>query len=201
MRLLARASHWLAAKPWVYDRVQRLAGLDAVRRHLRPRLAETAGGTVLDVGAGTGLYLACLPPSARYIWLDNDLQKLQGFRDPLAATPRALLGDAVCLGLRDRSVDYATCTNVTHHLDDAQLSRCLDELARVVRRKLILHDAVSSPRRVSRLLWSCDRGSHPRSRETLVEACRRRFDIEDVETYSTYHEYLLLVAVPRDRGA
>ena len=194
--LLLRFSHWLAARPWVYDRVQRLAGAGVVRRRLRPRLAETGGRTVLDVGAGTGLYLSCLPPSARYIWLDNDLRKLEGFRSTPPAR-HALLGDAACLGLRDASVDFATCTNVSHHLDDGQLARCVDELARVVRGKLILHDAVTTARPISRLLWSLDRGSHPRSRDALVAAVQQRFDIEDLEQYSTWHEYLLLVAVPR----
>ena len=193
---LLRLVHWLVAKPWLYNVAQNLAGAEAVRRHLRPRLQETSGKLVLDVGAGTGLYLSCFPPSARYIWLDADPQKLAGFRGTSGAR-RALLGDATCLGLRRDAVDVAVCTNVTHHLDEKQLEHCVDELARVVRGKLILHDAVKTARPVSRLLWGLDRGSHPRSREALLAAVERRFTIEQVERYSTWHEYVLLVAVPR----
>jgi pyridine nucleotide-disulfide oxidoreductase family protein len=193
--------HWLVAKPWLYNVAQNLAGAETVRRHLRPRLQETGGKLVLDVGAGTGLYLSCFPPSARYIWLDPDPQKLDGFRAAPDGARRALLGDATCLGLRRDAVDFAVCTNVTHHLDEKQLAQCVDELARVVRGKLILHDAVKTARPVSRLLWRLDRGSHPRTRETLLAAIERRFAIEQVERYSTWHEYLLLVAVPRAHEA
>jgi pyridine nucleotide-disulfide oxidoreductase family protein len=192
-----RLVHWLVAKPWLYNVAQSLAGAETVRRHLRPRLQETSGKLVLDVGAGTGLYLSCFPSSARYIWLDPDPQKLDGFRRTPDGARRALLGDATCLGLRGDAVDFAVCTNVTHHLDEKQLAQCVDELARVVRGKLILHDALKTARPVSRLLWRLDRGSHPRSRETLLAAVERRFAIEHVERYSTWHEYVLLVAVPR----
>jgi SAM-dependent methyltransferase len=194
---LLRLVHWLVAKPWLYNVAQNLAGAETVRRHLRPRLEETGGKLVLDVGAGTGLYLSCFPASARYIWLDPDPQKLAGFHGTPNAARLALLGDATCLGLRRSAVDFAVCTNVTHHLDERQLGQCVDELARVVRGKLILHDAVKTARPVSRLLWRMDRGRHPRSREALVAAVERRFAIEHLERYATWHEYVLLVAVPR----
>jgi pyridine nucleotide-disulfide oxidoreductase family protein len=194
---LLRLVHRLVAKPWLYNVAQSLAGAETVRRHLRPRLQETSGKLVLDVGAGTGLYLSCFPPTARYIWLDPDPQKLDGFRGTPDGARRAVLGDATCLGLRRDAVDFAVCTNVTHHLDEKQLAQCVDELARVVRGKLILHDAVKTARPVSRLMWRLDRGSHPRSREALLAAVERRFAIEHVERYSTWHEYVLLVAVPR----
>jgi pyridine nucleotide-disulfide oxidoreductase family protein len=197
MNPFLRLVHWLVAKPWLYNVAQNLAGAKTVRRHLRPRLQETSGKLVLDVGAGTGMYLSCYPASARYIWLDPDPQKLAGFRGASDAARRALIGDATCLGLRRDAVDFAVCTNVTHHLDETQLAQCVDELARVVRGKLILHDAVRTARPVSRLLWRLDRGSHPRSREALLAAVERRFAIEQVEHYSTWHEYVLLVAVPR----
>jgi ubiquinone/menaquinone biosynthesis C-methylase UbiE len=195
--VLSRLAHAIAAQPAVYDTIQRLAGLDVIRQRLEPRLAETAGRTVLDVGAGTGLYLTCFPASAEYIWLDNDPQKLQGFRRWYPDKRRGFLGDAARLGLKDRSVDYATCTNVTHHLDDGQLARCVEELARVVRRKLIVQDAVMTERFSSRMLWSLDRGSYPRSGEALVAAFQDQFDIQDVERYAVLHEYVLLRAVPR----
>ena len=87
--------HDAIALPWVYDQVQRLAGADAVRRRLRVRLAEAANQTVLDLGAGTGLYKHCLPDSARYVWVDADPLKLHGFRVSYPDHRLALLGAGV----------------------------------------------------------------------------------------------------------
>ena len=70
---------------------------------------------MLDVGAGTGLYLALFPSTAKYIWLDNDREKLQGFQTRASAAVPAILGDGTRIGLHDKSVDYATCIAVTHH--------------------------------------------------------------------------------------
>jgi len=190
-------SSWLVARPWAYNLTQRLAGLDIIKRRVAPILAATAGKTVLDVGAGTALYLTVLPQAARYVWLDNDPQKLRGFQGPVIGKRRAVIGDAVNLGLRDRSVDCVLCLHLTHHLDDTELARLVDELARVVRQTLIFQDAVKTRRLASRLLWRWDRGSHPRDAESLMAALRTRFEIERAERYSTLHEYLLIVAVPR----
>jgi ubiquinone/menaquinone biosynthesis C-methylase UbiE len=110
-----------------------------------------------------------------------------------------MLGDATRLGLKDKSVDYATCTAVTHHLTDTELSAFVHELARVVRCKLILQDAVQSNGWISRLLWKYDRGSHPRSAQALIAALEIGFAIEHVEYYSIYHRYLLVVGIPRPR--
>jgi len=69
-----------SAIPRIYDAVQRFCGLGHTRRRLRPLLADTAGRVVLDVGADTDLVVPLLPPSSRYLWLDNDLDKLRGAR-------------------------------------------------------------------------------------------------------------------------
>jgi ubiquinone/menaquinone biosynthesis C-methylase UbiE len=41
------------------------------------------------------------------------------------------------IGLKDKSVDIATCIAMSHHLTDAQLSSAVREFARVCRSKLI----------------------------------------------------------------
>jgi len=183
--------------PRLYDRVQRLFGLELTRRRLRPLLADTGGRLVLDVGAGTGLAVPVLPMSARYVWLDNDPDKLRGARDTHRA-PRGILGDATRLGLRDLSIDVVLCFAMSHHLGDAQLEAMLAELARVVRERLVFLDAVvvpGSPR--SRLMWAIDRGQHPRTLPALRAALERRFTIDTIEQYTVYHRYLLCTASPR----
>jgi hypothetical protein len=61
-----------------YHKVQSLAG--AGRVYGRLNLKKTLGDVVLDIGGGTGNVLSVVPPPGKYIWLDNDPLKLQGFR-------------------------------------------------------------------------------------------------------------------------
>jgi ubiquinone/menaquinone biosynthesis C-methylase UbiE len=197
MTVIGRLANRVLRHPSVYDTIQRLAGLNAICRRLEPRLAHSGRKIVLDVGAGTGLYQTCLPDSAWYILLDRDPEKLAGFRPARRGRWSAIRGDASQLALADRSVDYALCMHLTHHLDDEELRRLVAELARVVRDRVVLQDPVTSPRLASRLLWRLDRGSHPRASEHVVAALGERFDIEDVERYSIVHDYVMLVATPR----
>ena len=183
--------------PRLYDGVQRLFGLEQTRRRLRPLLANTAGRLVLDVGAGTGLAVPVLPRSARYVWLDNDADKLRGAR-AAGGGLRGMLGDATRLGLRDLSVDVALCFAMSHHLDDAELEAMLTELARVVRERLVFLDAVLVPGSTrSRLMWAIDRGQHPRTLSALRAALERRFTISTLEEYTVYHRYLLCTGALR----
>jgi len=188
--------HSIVAIPFVYDAVQHLAGIDHIRQRLKPLFAETAGQSVLDVGAGTGLFLSVFPPSARYIWLDTDPQKLRGFQTRADRSIPAILGDGTRIGLRDKSVDYATCTAVTHHLTDSQLVELVSELARVVRKKLFFLDPLDTDAWQSALMWKYDRGSHPRTAQALTAAIEQQFTIERSESFSIYHRYLLLSANP-----
>jgi SAM-dependent methyltransferase len=187
--LAGRALASVVARPAVYDLVQRLAGIETIFRRVRPTLAGSAGALVLDVGAGTGIVEPQLPSSARYVWLDSDPQKLQGFRTKSQAP--ALLADATRIPLRDASVDWALSTAVSHHLDDAQLAQMLDELRRVSKRVFFL-DAVLSPRRTSRLLWRYDRGRYPRQASVLRRELASRFHLLEDEEFTVHHTYLLV---------
>ena len=196
MSVISEIIHSIVAKPIVYDAVQRLAGIDYLRRQLQPYIAETAGQVVLDVGAGTGLFLSAFPESTKYLWLDNDPQKLSGFRTRASSHIPAILGDATRIGLKDKSVDYATCTAVAHHLTDVQLTQLVSELARVVRKKLFLLDPLDTDAWQSAVMWKYDRGSYPRTAQTLTTAIEQQFTIEHSERYAIYHRYLFLVAKP-----
>src|SRR5437868_9654473 len=70
--------HRVVARPGVYELVQTMLGAARSREKLRRLLANVGAITVLDVGAGTGNGLRVLPAEARYLWLDNDPQKLTG---------------------------------------------------------------------------------------------------------------------------
>ena len=79
MAFLAGTVHQIVALPWMYDRVQKLVGLREIQARLAPHISRMES-MVIDVGAGTGLARPLIPPSAKYVWLDIDPQKLQGFR-------------------------------------------------------------------------------------------------------------------------
>jgi len=126
---------------------------------VRKRVAEQAvklsdAKLVLDIGGGTGAVAAMWPPSTRYVCLDIDPMKLQGF---LSRNPQgiALQADATRLPVADSSVDVVLCNSVTHHLTDDLLQRMIAEAARVLspKGKLVLTDAMErgSPRRQTHL--------------------------------------------------
>ena len=86
---------------------------------------------------------------------------------------------------------------VLHHLTNDQLPLFFQEAARVARKKLILLDAVERKTSiVSRMLWKYDRGSHPRTVETLSTAMSTSFAIEQTERFEVFHEYLICIGRP-----
>jgi ubiquinone/menaquinone biosynthesis C-methylase UbiE len=198
--MLTRLLHDLVARPWVYDLCQTAVGAKAVRRRLAAAVAPHAQSRlVIDIGGGTGAARAMWSAETKYVCLDIDPLKLQGYA---ANNPGglAVLADATDLPIRDRSVDSVVCTSVTHHLLDPQLDRMLSETARVLKPtgRLILLDALWKPRRLpGRLLWRYDRGSHPRPAAALREHIARHFTIDAWDEFAVLHAYAVLTATPK----
>jgi hypothetical protein len=86
---------------------------------------------------------------------------------------------------------------VSHHLSDDQLTQYVNEVARVTADRFVFLDAVVAEHPVSRLLWRYDRGAWPRSEQTLVAALSVGLELERVERFRVWHEYLLVVGRPR----
>ena len=191
--IVGRALSRLVAMPRVYDTVQRVAGAAESRRRLRRALDDVDGAVVLDVGGGTGTLESILPPQTQYMWLDTDVEKLEGFR--ARSTSPAILGDATQLPLADDSVDWAISSGVSHHLDDEQLDRMLDEMRRVTREGIVFLDAVAARAPVTRLMWRYDRGRNVRPARELWQRLSSRFEIVTAEEYRLLHRYILVRGV------
>jgi ubiquinone/menaquinone biosynthesis C-methylase UbiE len=198
--MLARLLHSVVARPLVYDLCQRAVGAKYVRERLAERIApQRAARMVIDIGGGTGAARAMWGEDSRYVCLDVDPLKLSGY---VAKNPGglALLADATDVPLIDGGVDAVVCTSVTHHLTDPLLDRMLAEAARVLKPagRLILLDALWVEKLwAGRLLWKYDRGSFPRTGETLREAIARHFDIDTWDEFAVWHRYALIVGRPR----
>jgi SAM-dependent methyltransferase len=182
----------------LYDAVQRAAGIERLRRRLSPVLGRLEPGTLLDVGAGTGAFYEMLPPQVTYVPLDIDPQKLERLRVKHKHLD-GVVASATELPFENGSFDYALCVNVAHHLADPDLELMLAELGRVTARKLVFVDPLRMERIVSRLLWSIDRGSYPRSHDQLLETLSAGFASQQAEVFTILHSYLLFVGAPMSR--
>jgi len=195
--MLTKLLHKFAAHPWVYDRIQTLAGNKKVLECLSYGLLPLNPRVVVDIGGGTGTVRSLLAPDCRYICLDLEMPKLEGFRSNVAGG-LAILGDATSMPIRDGCADMVICKSVTHHLTDSQLDRALDESRRILRPggHMVLFDAVWNRKRLAGLaLWKMDRGSYPRSIEELRRKFAVRFEIAHWKKMSVYHEYVFGIGV------
>jgi ubiquinone/menaquinone biosynthesis C-methylase UbiE len=166
---------------------------------LKPYLSEASGKVVLDVGGGTGVLRSIIPATATYISFDNDWQKHEVLKRESPAT-LAIQADATRMCLQNKSVDFAICIALTHHLSDEQLPLLFQELSRVVKDKLIFLDAIQSQGSLlSAILWKYDRGSYPRSAQVLEASLKQYFEIEIIEQYTIQHSYILCSARPKGR--
>ena len=116
-----------------YDRVMQVAEDDGLADQ-RARLLGDLAGTVVEVGAGTGLNLAHYPAAVdRVVACEPTPEMAEQLRARAAADPRVEVVDAPAeaLPLPDDAADHAVATLVLCTVDD--LARSTAELARVVR--------------------------------------------------------------------
>lgn len=138
LRQVAAVNRWIGA-------------VGAVRRRLRPLVAQRAGGTLVDVGTGNALHLGRLVGWARSAGGDGwrgigvDLhpdvlavakEEVRGRDD----APHLVRGDALRLPLATDSADVVMCTLTLHHFDDGTATRVLREMGRVARSLVVVND-------------------------------------------------------------
>jgi ubiquinone/menaquinone biosynthesis C-methylase UbiE len=184
--------HKIAAHPWIYDRIQSLAGQEQCVDRIARQTASLRAETVVDIGGGTGNLMRLWSTDCRYVCLDIELPKLQGFRAKVPAG-LAVLSDATHMSIATRCADAVVLVAVMHHLTDKMLDDIFQEALRVLKRdgRLIFLDPVLNRRRwMGRALWRLDRGSFPRTAQELHERLEARFKIVHWEKFAIYHEYV-----------
>jgi SAM-dependent methyltransferase len=189
--------HEVASQPLVYDCIQCVVGKKVNLNKISAHTKTMGPCTIVDVGGGTGAARNLWPAGSLYICLDIEAPKLKLFR---SKNPNgfALLSDATRMSIATESIDVVLCMCFVHHLTDEMLDQTFREALRVLRvgGRLILLDAIlKHERRFGRILWKLDRGSYPRTAETLYEKLGANFRIIHWEQYAIYHEYALGIGV------
>jgi ubiquinone/menaquinone biosynthesis C-methylase UbiE len=114
-----------------YDSRFALGLYDGVLQALRALISAKKPEAVLEVGCGTGYWLAALRPEVRgIIGLDYSLEMLRkaGARQ---CTGRLVHGDALVLPFRDVTFDLILCVNAIHHF--GQIYQFIAEVRRLLR--------------------------------------------------------------------
>lgn len=186
--------HKLVANHWAYDLSQWVAGASLNRKVFLEEFASLpATGCVLDVGGGTGLTRPLFPAGWKYFCLDPDPQKLVGVR---AKFPEdmAVQASACEIPLDSKSFDLCIMFAVSHHLTDEEFRLSLCEIERLLRPggKFMLMDAIWNPGNLrGRFLWALDRGSFPKTQQTLLNRLAAHFSIQSTRNWKVHHEYAL----------
>lgn len=116
-------------------RINRWLGGIAVYRRLVRRFGPRS---ILDIGAGTCDGLDALPDVPRRIGLDFKIDHLLYLRD--GSRVQRVVGDALFLPFRDRTVDLVTSAHFFHHFSPEDNAGILSESVRVARRGVAVND-------------------------------------------------------------
>lgn len=135
---------------------QWLGDARALRRSLLADIeqADLRKFSVLDVAAGSGELLRVAAAWARrnkrqgrFTALELNARSAKAVLEKSSAREgiNSIRGDALRLPFADGSFDYSISSLFTHHLDDVEIVRVLEELNRVARRRIFIIDLHRHP--------------------------------------------------------
>lgn len=167
MLITALAKNWDDHVVHAED-VARTDGFRDLRCRIVALARPTADDVVVDVGAGTGLLSLELAQRVQRVWSIDISQQMGDYLRVKAASAglrnvETALASAVSLPLIDGSADLVVSNYCFHHLSDADKSRALSEIWRVLRPggRVVLGDMMFRVGMVA-----------PRNRRILVQKVR-----------------------------
>lgn len=115
-----------------YD-VDKLGG---ITKALNELIARYKTNNILEVGCGTGRWLADLNlPNTLTIGLDRSRNMITEARQNKISIP-FVNGDAICIPVKDSSFDFVYCVNAIHHFGNTRLF--ISEANRILKKNGIL---------------------------------------------------------------
>lgn len=134
--------------------------------------ADMRSGTVLEIGTGRGHMAAALAQKGfRLTSIDLDRKQQRAARVYLRSCGCSLavkmkVMDAEKVRFRDRSFDTVISANFLHHARDPL--RCVREMARVTRNKLVISDLNKKGERIMARVHAMEGEVHPRGRVSFA---------------------------------
>ena len=119
---------------------------------------------ILDVGCGYG-YLAKPLRHCQYTGLDLDPRRIDWAKRHFGenSNRKFFAADISHSGLRSKSFDKAVAFGLLHHLPDETAVQCVQELTRIVKKRIIFLDSVYSRFHIlNNLLCKLDQGKYVR---------------------------------------
>jgi 2-polyprenyl-3-methyl-5-hydroxy-6-metoxy-1,4-benzoquinol methylase len=162
-------------------------GKRAALAEVMPALRAVGGrATLLDVGTGRGDIPRAVRDEAKRtgldvqtIGMDYSLCLVSSNRD---ANDSVLRGDALCIPLRDRSVDVVMASQILHHFRGNEALTFVREMNRVARSRVVISDLRRSVVAAAGLwIGSFPLRFHPVSRHDGVVSVMRGFLPEELE--------------------
>jgi len=165
---------------FIYEGLRRAFLLGLQIKPILAALDTQPGERILDAGCGFG-HLARHFNHCDYTGIDSDPERIDWAKQNIGESPtrRFLLADVCRTGLEPGCFDKAIGYGLIHHLSDETARRCLRELSRIVKGKIVFSDPVySSWHLINNLLCRLDRGAYVRNSEQYLGLCRSEMLLE-----------------------
>ncbi len=156
------------------------------RELVRRELEAGPSDSVLDVCCGTGDFADLV--SGSYLGVDLNERFIRRARERYAgfANKQFEVMDAAQMQLETGSYDRAMIVNAMHHFDDGLNRGILAELARVIRGRIVIVDAIPNPEGwLRRLVISSDRGDYVRPIDEQLTLISEGLDVERHYTFDS----------------
>ncbi len=201
--MLRSLIHHIVAIPFVYNCAQFVLGGRIMQKKFEDLCdgLQFGDGWVLDYAGGTGRSRPFLDKAKRYLLMDIDMVKIEGYKTKFDQD-YACLCDVTAPPIQSNSADIIFARNLLHHLTTEQMDEMFEAIPRLLKSNgtlVITEPLANSSRWIGRLLWRYDRGDYPKTIDMILERIKRSHTISHIEECTVLHDYLIVVAKPNLR--